>query len=72
MKTLKMINQLLDNLLPPKIWAVLGQLNLISILVFVSALDYMETFKITELYAGWLIAGVGIFLGALATHKASN
>lgn len=71
MKTLKTINQLFDNLLPPKIWAVLGQLNLISILAFVCIGLYGD-FKITELYAGWLIAGVGIFFGALATHKASN
>lgn len=55
-----MLNQLLDKLLPPKLWAVCGQLQFTSMLLFIFiGIVSNHTFSLLLIF--WMIAGCGIF-----------
>lgn len=63
------MNELLDRLLPANLWAVTGQLLVISGLIF-TLFAVISSIDIYLLIVGWMVAGAGIFAGVFCTNKA--
>lgn len=62
------MNELLDRVLPAKLWALTGQLQFISACTFI-LFAVNTSIEVNLLFVGWAISGTGIFAGVFCTNK---